>query len=60
MKKTKIINLLILAISLTFLVGCGGGGGGSSVNPIDPTPDIPTEYDSAPAFNKAANEIYTY
>ena len=59
MKKFKIINILFLVISVTFLVGCGGGGG-SSVNPIDPTPDIPTEYDSAPAFNKAANEIYTY
>ena len=60
MKRIKVINLLILVISVTFLVGCGGGGGGGSYSPINPTPDLPTEYESAPAFNKAANEVYTY
>ena len=59
MKKIKIFNILLLLASISLLLGCGSGGG-SSVNPINPNPDIPSEYESAPAFNKTANEIYTH
>ena len=59
MKYFKILNILLLLGSFSLLVGCGGGGG-SSDSPIYPTPDLPTEYDKAPIFNKAANDIYTY
>ena len=58
MKNIKILNILLLLASISLLLGCGGGGGGSAVYP--PTPDVPTEYQKAPAFNKAANDIYTY
>ncbi len=54
----KKIYFLLVLISVTLLVGCGGGGGSDS--PVYPDPDLPTEYESAPVFNKAANEIYNH
>ena len=54
----KKIYFLLVLISVTLLVGCGGGGGSDS--PVYPTPDLPTEYEPAPVFNKAANEIYNH
>ena len=59
MKNIKILNILLLVVSISLLLGCGGGGGSSSYIPINPDPDLPTDYQKAPAFNNKANEVYT-
>ncbi len=59
MKNIKILNILLLVVSISLLVGCGSSGGGSD-SPVYPTPDLPSEYQKAPAFNKATNDVYTY
>ena len=59
MKNIKILNILLLVVSISLLVGCGSSGGGGD-SPVYPTPDLPTEYQKAPAFNKATNDVYTY
>ena len=55
----KVFFLLISATIIVAMLGCGSGGG-DSYSPIYPTPDLPTEYQKAPTFNKAANDVYTY
>ena len=64
MKKNRIFNILLLVVSITLLVGCGGGGGsgdnsGGGYNPVTPDNDLPTEFNTLPAFNKEPNVIYT-
>ena len=65
MKKNKIINILFLVVSISLLVGCGGSGGSSSGggcghNPATPEEDLPTDFSTAPVFDKAPNVVYTY
>lgn len=62
----KSLYLLISLMLLVTLCGCGSSGGGGDSgdnyrdNPVTPEQDLPTEYSSAPVFDKFANDIYNY